>query len=96
MKRFQTAVESCWTDVVGIVELSLLPDISYDEFDVQYESNDSSDFGGVERKAPTSLKQTEFSLKQWAKKTWGSPYLVHSTSGRKYGWLGFSRRSISP
>jgi len=27
-------------------------------------------------------------------KGWGSPTLVHSTSGRKYGWLGFSRRSI--
>jgi len=29
-------------------------------------------------------------------KGWGSPTLVPSTSGRKYGWLGFLRRSISP
>jgi len=29
-------------------------------------------------------------------KGWGSPTLVHSTSGRKYGWRGFSRRSIGP
>jgi len=29
-------------------------------------------------------------------KGWGSPTLVHSTSGRKYGWLRFGRRSISP
>jgi len=29
-------------------------------------------------------------------KGWRSPTLVYSTSGRKYGWLGFSRRSISP
>jgi len=29
-------------------------------------------------------------------KGWGSPTLVHSTSGRKDGWLGFRRRSISP
>jgi len=27
-------------------------------------------------------------------KGWGSPMLVRSTSGRKYGWLGFWRRSI--
>jgi len=27
-------------------------------------------------------------------KGWGSPTLVHSTSGRKYRWLGFLRRSI--
>jgi len=27
-------------------------------------------------------------------KGWGSPTLVHSTSGRKNGWLGFSRKSI--
>jgi len=26
----------------------------------------------------------------------GSPTIVPSTSGRKYGWLGFSRRSIGP
>jgi len=29
-------------------------------------------------------------------KRWGCATLVHSTSGRKYGWLGFSRRSIGP
>jgi len=29
-------------------------------------------------------------------KGWGSPTLVPWTSGRKYGWLGFSTRSISP
>jgi len=29
-------------------------------------------------------------------KEWGMPTIVHSTSGRKYGWLGFSRNSIGP
>jgi len=29
-------------------------------------------------------------------KGWGSPTLVHSTSGRKYGWLGVLKRSIGP
>jgi len=41
----------------------------------------------------------------WGKRTspwrnlaqgWGSPTLVHSTSGRKYLWLGFWRTSIGP
>jgi len=27
---------------------------------------------------------------------WGRPTIVRSTSGRKYGWLGSSRKSISP
>jgi len=29
-------------------------------------------------------------------KEWGRPTIVHSTSGRKHGWLGAWRRSISP
>jgi len=94
-KRFQPAAEPRWTDVAGIADLPPLPEIAYDELDADYESDDSSDLGGAEGKAPTCLKQTEFSLKQFAK-GWGSPTIVHSTSGRKYGWLGFSRRSISP
>jgi len=45
-----------------------LPEISYGKFDADYESDDSSELGGAEGKAPTSLKQTEFSLKQFAKR----------------------------
>jgi hypothetical protein len=93
MKRFQPAAEPRRTDVAGIVDLPPLPDNSYHEFDRDAESNDSSDLGVAEGKAPISLKQTEFSLKQFAK-GWGSPTLVPSTSGRKYGWLGVSRRCI--
>ena len=37
------------------------------EYDAADESNDSSDLGGAEGKPPISLKQTEFSLKQFAK-----------------------------
>jgi hypothetical protein len=44
-----------------------LQEISYDEFDADYESDDTSDLGRAERKAPISLKQTEFTLKQFAK-----------------------------
>jgi hypothetical protein len=54
--------------------LSALLDISYDEFDEDYESDDSSDLGSAKGTALISLKQTEFSLKQFAK-TIGQPNL---------------------
>jgi hypothetical protein len=54
--------------VAGIADLSLLPDSSYDQYDTDYESDDSSDMGGTKGKAPISLKQTEFSLKHFAKR----------------------------
>jgi len=50
------------------VDLPPLPEISYDQYDGDYESDDSSDLGGAEGKAPISLKQTKFSLKQFAKR----------------------------
>ena len=42
--------------------------MSYNEYDAADESDDSSDLGGAEGKPPISLKQTEFSLKQFAKR----------------------------
>jgi hypothetical protein len=54
--------------VAGITDLPPLPEISYYEFDADAESNDSSDLGGADDKAPFSLKQMEFSLKQFAKR----------------------------
>jgi hypothetical protein len=56
------------TDVAGIADLPPLQEISYDQYDVENESDDSSDLGGAAGKAPISLKQTEFSLKQFAKR----------------------------
>ena len=67
-KRFQPAAEPRRTDVAGIADLAPLADISYDEFDADAESDDSSDLGGAEGKALISLKQTEFSLKQFTKR----------------------------
>jgi len=67
-KRFQPAVEPPRTEVAGIADLPPLPEISYDKLDADYESDDSLDLGGAEGKAPISLKQTEFSLKQFAKR----------------------------
>jgi len=43
--------------------------MSYDEYDAADESDDTSDLGGADGKPPISLKQTEFSLKQFAKWT---------------------------
>jgi len=42
--------------------------ISYNEYDADDESDDSSNLGGAEGKPPVSLKQPEFSLKQFAKR----------------------------
>jgi len=56
------------TDVGWIADLPPLPDNSYDEYDADYESDDSSDLGGAEGKAPMRFKPTEFSLKQFAKR----------------------------
>jgi len=61
-KWFQPAAEPCRADVAGIADLPPIPEISYDEFDAEYERVDSSDLGGAEGKALISLKQTEFFL----------------------------------
>jgi len=45
-----------------------LPELCYDECDADDESDDLPDLGGAEGKPPVSLKQTEFSLKQFAKR----------------------------
>jgi len=68
MKWFQPAAEPWRTDVAGIADLPPLLEILYDESDADYESNDSSDLGGADGKAPISSTLTEFSLKQFAKR----------------------------
>jgi hypothetical protein len=70
MKLFQLAAEPRRTDVAGIVDLPPLPDISYDKFDADAERDESLDLGGAEGYAAIGLKQTEFSLKQFAKRMW--------------------------
>ena len=67
-KRFQPPAELRKTDVAGIADLPPLLEMSYDEYDAADESDDSSDLGGAEGKPPIRLKQTEFSLKQFAKR----------------------------
>jgi len=67
-KPFKPAAEQLITDVAGIAALPSLPDICYDKYDEFYVSDDSSDFGRAKGKAPISLKQMEFSFKQFAKR----------------------------
>jgi len=67
-KRFLPPAEPRKTDVAGIADLPLLAEISYDEYDADDASDDSSNLGGVEGQPPVSLKQTEFSFKQFAKR----------------------------
>jgi len=97
-KRCQPAAKPRRTDVAGIADLPPSPEISYDEFDADYESDDSSDFGGAQGKAPISLKQSEFSLKQFAKKM-GLPNFSAFNKWKKVWVAGFLKkkhRSIIP
>jgi len=67
-KRFQPPAETRNPDVAGIADLPPLLEISYNEYDAADGGDDSSDLGSAEGKPPISLKQTEFSLKQFAKR----------------------------
>jgi len=84
--------------VAGIADLPPLPEISYDKFDADAESDDSSDVGGAEGKAAISLKQMEFSLKQFAKRM-GQPNFSVFNKWKKVWVAGFLEkkyRSIIP
>ena len=67
-KKFQPPAHLPKTHVAGIADLPPFTELSNDKYDVAVESDDSSDLGGAEGKPPISLKQTEFSLKQFAKR----------------------------
>jgi hypothetical protein len=91
-------VEPRKTDVAGIADLPPLPEIPYDKFDADVESDDLSDLGGAEGKIPISLKQTEFSLKQFAK-IMGQPNFSAFNQWKKVlvaGILETKHRSIIP
>ena len=50
-----------------ILDSPPLREFSYHTYDVDNDSNNSSELGGAVGKPPISLKQTEFSFKQFAK-----------------------------
>ena len=93
---FQLVVESRRTDVARIGDLPPLPEIRYDEYDAEYASDDLSDWGGANGKAPISLKQMEFSLKQFAKRM-GQPNFSTFNKWKIVwvaGFLGKKHRSL--
>jgi hypothetical protein len=63
----------------------------YDEYDAADESNHLSDLEGSEAKPPISLKQTEFSFKQFAK-SMGQPNFSAFNKCKKVWVVGFSRK----
>jgi hypothetical protein len=97
-KRFQPAAEPHRADVAGIADLAPLPEISFDELDADHQSNASSDLGGADGKPPTSLKQTEFSSKHFAKRI-GQPNFDAFNKWKNVWVAGFlekKHRSIIP
>jgi len=95
-KIFLLPVEPRTTDVTRIADLPPLPKISYDQYDADDESDDSSDLGSAEGKPPVSLKQTEFSLKQFAKRMGQANYSAFNKwkKGWVAGFLEKKHRSI--
>jgi hypothetical protein len=84
----QPAAEPFRADVVRIADLPSSPESSYDKYYADYQTEDSSDFGWAKGKALLSLKQTEFSLKQFAKRM-GLPNLSIYNKWEKVwgGWF---------
>jgi hypothetical protein len=68
MEQFQPAVEPCRTDVARIADLPPSPVISDDKYDADNDSEYLPNLGGAEMGATIRWKQTEFSLKQFAKR----------------------------
>jgi len=95
-KRFQPPVDPLTTDVARIAELPPLPELSYDEYDADDESNDSSDLCGANGIPPVSLKQTEFSLKKFAKRMGQANYSAFNKWKKVWvaGFLEKKHRSI--
>jgi hypothetical protein len=81
--------------VAWIVDLPPLPEISYDEIDADAESDDLSDLGGAKGKAPISLKQREFSLKQFAKRM-GQPNFIAFNKCKKVWVAGCLEKKHRP
>jgi hypothetical protein len=65
-----------------------VPEISYVQYDAEYESDDLSDMGGAEGKAPISLKQNEFGMKKFAKRI-GQPNFTTFNEWKNVWVAGF-------
>ena len=73
-----------------------MPEIYDDEYDADDEGDDLLDLGGGEGKPPDSLKQTEFSLKQFAKRMGQANYSAFNKWKKVWvvGFLEKKHRSI--
>jgi hypothetical protein len=88
MARFQPAADPYRTHVAGLANLPPLPDISYDKYDADFESAELSYLGGAVGNSPNILKQTELSLKRFAKRL-GQPIFRAINKGKKRWVAGF-------
>jgi len=79
------------------VDSSPLPEISYNDYDADDQCDDLSDLGGAEGKPPVSLKQTKFSLKQFAKMMGQANYSAFNKWKKVWeaGFLEKKHRSIT-
>jgi hypothetical protein len=97
-KSFPLAAEQCRADVARIADLPLLREIAYDEFDADYDSDNSSDLRRAPGKAPIILQRTEFSVKQFATRM-GHPNFTAFNKWKKVWVAKFlekKHRSIIP
>jgi hypothetical protein len=67
IKSFLQPAELLKTDVARFSELPPMLDMTNNDYKEDDDSDNTSDFGSVEGKLPVSLKQTDFSLNQFAK-----------------------------
>jgi len=95
-KRFRPPVQQRKTDVAGIADFPPLPEMTYNNYDAADESDNSSDLGGAEGQPPIDLKQTEFSLKQFAKRMGQANYSAFNKWKKVQvaGFLGKKHQSI--
>jgi len=96
MKQLLPPAKPRTPDVARIADLPRLPEISYDNYDGDDQSDDSLDLGGAEGKPPVGLKQTQFSLKHFAKRMWQVNYSVLNKWKKEWvaGFLEKKHRSI--
>ena len=66
--RFQSTVKWQKTDVTRIQDLNPFTEVFYDKYNTDNVISNSLAFGGVEVTIPLRLNQTDFSLKQFAKR----------------------------
>jgi len=95
-KQYSPAAEPRITDAAGIKDLLPVLDVDYIEYDADDESDHLLDLGCAAGQQPMSLKQIEFSLKQFAKRMGQANYSVFNKwkKGWVAGWLEKKHRSI--